>query len=38
MEVGVTIGLFPKSFVGDVDIVFALHVTIWLGVCKQTES
>ena len=28
MEVGVTIGFFPKTFVDDVDIVFLLHVTI----------
>ena len=26
--VEVATGLFPKTFVGDVDIVFALHVTI----------
>ena len=28
MEVGVTIGHFPKKFVDDVDIVFVLRVTI----------
>ena len=28
VEVGVTIGLFPKTFVDDVNIVFVLHVTV----------
>ena len=38
VEVGVTIGLFPKTFVYDVDIVFVLPVTICWGVGKPAES
>ena len=38
VEVGVTIGLFPKAFVDDVDIVFVLPVTICWGVCEQAAS
>ena len=38
MEVGVTIGLFPKTYVDDVDIVFVLRVTICWGLCEQAES
>ena len=33
-----TTGLFPKTFVDDVDIVFVLPVTICWGVCEQVES
>ena len=32
VEVGVTIGLFPRSFPDDVDIVFVLYITIFWGV------
>ena len=38
VEVVVTIGLFPKAFVHDVDIVFVLPVTICWGVCEQAAS
>ena len=34
VEVGVTSDPFPKSFFGDVEIVFLLHVTICWGVCE----
>ena len=38
VEVGVTIGLFPKTFLDDVDMVFVLPVTICWGVCEQAVS
>ena len=37
VEVGVTIGFFPKTFAVDVDIVFELPGTICWGVCEQAE-
>ena len=38
VEVGVTIGLFQKTFVDDVEIVFVLIVIICWGVCELAES
>ena len=38
VKVGLTIGLFPKTFVDGVDIVFVIHVTICWVVCEQGES